>query len=198
MRAPTRVAPEARKSYKALLLALALVALVALGCEERTEQTDSGGVLLEVEFTNTVLVVGVEETETLTIPTIIVNSIVANPTATTSSLMDVQLRTLEVNFSRADSGTRVPPPFFWNIIGTVPVDGSLTLNNFPIMSTEQTRSPPLSDLLIINGGFDRETGNTFIRLNVTFRVFGTTLTGTNVASQPRTQTIEFVPTAGGA
>lgn len=173
-----------------------VIALVALGCEQRTEQTDTGGILLEVEFTNTVVRVGVEETEILTIPTITVNSILADPAGVTSSLMDVQLRNLEVTFSRADTGTRVPPPYFFNIIGTVPAGGNLTLTNFPIMSTEQTRSPPLSDLLIVNGGFDRETGNTFIRLDVTFRVFGTTLTGTSVASQPRTQTIEFVPTAG--
>ncbi len=181
-----------RPLIRILLLATAL--LLVLGCEQRTEETDTGGVLLEVEFTSTVLRVGVEETETLTIPTITVNSIVADPTATTSSLMDVQLRTLEVTFTRADSGTRVPPPYFFNIIGTVPVGGTLTLTNFPIMSTEQTRVPPLSDLLIANGGFDRETGATFIRLDVHFRAFGTTLTGTNVASQTRTQTIEFVPT----
>ena len=175
--------------FKAILL---IVALLALGCEQRTEETDSGGVLIEVEFSNTVLRVGVEETEVLTIPTINVNSIVADPTATTSSLMDVQLRTLEVVFSRADTGTRVPPPYIFNIIGTVPVGGTLTLNNFPIMSTEQTRTPPLSDLLLVNGGFDRETGSTTIRLNATFRAFGTTLTGTSVSSVPRTQTIEFV------
>lgn len=173
---------------------LPLVALLAFGCEDRTEETDTGGVLLEVEFTNTVLAAGVEESETVTIPTIVINSIVADPVATTSSLMDVQLRTLEVVFSRADSGTRVPPPFLFNIIGTVPVGGTLTLNNFPIMSSEQTRVPPLSDLLLINGGFDQETGATTIRLDVTFRAFGTTLTGTSVATQPRTQTIEFVST----
>ena len=174
-------------------LLLLAAALLAFGCEERTEETDSGGVLLEVEFTSTILSVGVEQTETVTIPTITITSIVADPSGATSSLMDVQLRTLDVTFSRADSGTRVPPPFFFNVIGTVPVGGNLTLNNFPIMSTEQTRSPPLSDLLIANGGFDRETGNTFVRLDVTYQVFGTTLTGTRVASQPRTQTIEFVP-----
>ncbi len=181
------------KALTRVLLLLA-IALLAFGCEERTEETDSGGVLLEVEFSSTVLIAGVEENETLTIPLITINSITANPEANTSSLMDVQLRSLEVTFTRADSGTRVPPPYFFNMIATVPVAGSLTLANFPIMSTEQTRSPPLSDLLILNGGFDRETGNTFIRLNVTFRAFGTTVAGTNVASQPRTQTIEFVPT----
>ncbi|MCP3957560.1 MAG: hypothetical protein GY719_06875 [bacterium] len=174
-----------------LLLALALV---LLGCEERTERTDSGGVLLEVEFVNTVIRVGVEETEVLQIETITVNSIVADPNATSSSLMDVQLRTLEVTFTRADQGTRVPPPYVFNIISTVPVGGTLTLTDFPVMSSEQTRTPPLSDLLIINGGFDRETGDTIIRLNLTIRVFGTTLSGTSVSSVPRTQTLEFVST----
>ena len=178
-------------------LSLPIVALLLLGCEERTEETDTGGVLLEVEFSTTVLSAGVEENETLTIPTILINSIVADPNATTSSLMDVQLRTLEVLFSRADTGSRVPPPFIFNIIGTVPVGGTLTLNNFPVMSAEQTRVPPLSDLLIVNGGFDKETGSTTIRINLTFRAFGTTLTGTSVSSQPRTQTIEFVSTQGG-
>ncbi len=209
MRFPTTVVPEARKRNvpsaplrgvvawgprrRGVMLLLAMV-LVVFGCEERTEETDSGGVLLEVTFTSTVSRVGVEESEEVSIPVITIDSVVANPTGATSSLMDVQLRSMEATFSRADTGTRVPPPHFFNIISTVPVGGSLTLTSFPIMSIEQMRSPPLSDLLIVNGGFDRETGNTFIRLNVTFRVFGTTLTGTNVASQPRTQTIEFVPT----
>ena len=179
------------------MLLLALAALFVLGCEERTEQTDSGGVLLEVEFINSPVRIGVEDSDIVQIPTININSIVANPTAATSSLMDVQLRSLDVTYSRADTGTRVPPPFFFNTIGTVPVGGTLTLSNFPIMSIEQMRSPPMSDLLIVNGGFDRETGNTFIRMNVTFRVFGTTLTGTSVASQPRTETFEFVPTLVG-
>ena len=183
-----------RAHMTTLLLPLALF---ALGCEERTEQTDSGGVLLEVEFVNSPIRIGVEDSDVVQIPTINVNSIVANPTQTTSSLMNVQLRSLDVTFRRADSGTRVPPPFFFNTIGTVPVGGTLALSNYPIMSVEQTRSPPLSDLLIVNGGFDRETGNTFIRLDVTFQVFGTTLTGTSVASQPRTETFEFVPTVDG-
>lgn len=189
---PTRKNAIPRSAAAGLLLIAAL--LLALGCVERTEETDTGGVLLEVEFTSTVLLVGVEENPVLNIPTITINSVIADPTGGSSSLMDVQLRTLEVTFSRADSGTRVPPPYFANIIGTVPAGGTLTLSNFPIMSLEQTRVPPLSDLLIANGGFDRETGQTFIRLDITFRAFGTTLAGTSVATQPRTQTTEFVPT----
>ncbi len=180
-----------RAQYTVLLLA---IVLLALGCVERTEETDTGGVLLEVEFVDTVLRIGVEEGEIVQIPTIEIDNIIADPVGTTSSLMDVQLRSIETTFSRADTGTRVPPPYFLNVIGTVPVGGTLTYSNLPIMSAEQTRVPPLSDLLIANGGFDRETGSTIIRLNVTFRVFGTTVAGTRVASQPRTQTFEFVST----
>ncbi len=186
-----------RATFRLLLLAVVLVALVALGCDERTEQTDTGGVLLEVDFSSTLIRVGVEENETVSIPTMNITSIIADPTGVTSSLMDVQLKSIEATFRRADTGTRVPPPFFFNLIATVPAGGVLSLTNFPIMSTEQTRTPPLSDLLIANGGFDRETGSTVVRLDVTFRVFGTTLTGTSVASQPRVQTIEFVSTTGG-
>ncbi len=36
--------------------------------------------------------------------------------------------------------------------------------------------------------------NTGTTCQIAFRVFGTTLSGTSVASQPRTQTIEFVST----
>lgn len=184
---------------KNLLTATLLAALLLslYGCEERTEQTDSGGVLLEVEFVTTVIAVGVEESLTVQIPQIDINSIVIDPTGPQSSLMDVQLETLEVTFSRADTGTRVPPPFLFNIIGTVPVGGTLTLNNFPIMGPDQTRSEPLSDLLLVNGGFDKETGETSILMNVTFRAFGRTLTGTAVSSVPRTQTIEFFSTLTG-
>lgn len=44
-----------------------------------------------------------------------------------------------------------------------------------------------------NGGFDKETGQTNIALNMTFVLFGTTLAGDAVASIPRTETFEFVP-----
>ena len=107
--------------------------------------------------------------------------------------MDVQLNVIEVTFSRADTGTRVPPPFVFNVIGTVPVGGTLTYSDLPIMSTDQLRSLPLADLLFENGAIDRETGASTIKLNVSVRVFGRTVGGDDVASNSRTQTIEFVP-----
>jgi hypothetical protein len=107
--------------------------------------------------------------------------------------MDVLVDVYEVTFTRADTGTRIPPAFVYRRAGTVPVGGSLTLSNFPIMSVEQMRSPPLSDLLFENGGIDQETGSSVIKINATFTIYGKTVAGDDVASQPRTETLEFIP-----
>ncbi|NJL27964.1 MAG: hypothetical protein HC897_08720 [Thermoanaerobaculia bacterium] len=176
----------------ARLLMLGLALVVTLGCPERTERTDSGGVLLEVAFVDTVGVVSVNANPRLSIETITVNSIVAQPGGATSSLMDVEVESYEVTYQRVDNGTRVPPAFVNNILSTVPVGGTLTLTNYPVMTVDQLRNPPLSDLLFENGGFDKETGNTNIKLNLTIRFFGRTLSGREVSSVPRAQTIEFV------
>lgn len=175
----------------ARLLILGLALIVTLGCPERTERTDSGGVLLEVALVNSVGLVSVNSTPRLAIETITVNSIVAQPNGTTSALMDVELDSYEVIFERADTGTRVPAPFVSKILATVPVGGTLTLTNYPVMTLDQLRNPPLSDLLFENGGFDKETGATTIKLNLYFRFFGRTLSGREVESVPRAETIEF-------
>ncbi|MEM1202786.1 MAG: hypothetical protein AAGN66_06110 [Acidobacteriota bacterium] len=169
------------------------LALLFVGCEERTEETDSGGVLLEVEFVDSIFRVGVNDTSLVSIPTVTIDSIVARPGGSTSELMNVQLDVIEVTFSRADTGTRVPLPFVFNVIGTVPVGGTLSYNDLPIMSSDQLRGEPLGDLLFENGAIDRETGASTIKLNVTVRVFGRTIGGSDISSNPRTQTIEFVP-----
>lgn len=179
---------------KAMRIALsALLALALLSCEERTDRIDSGGVLLSVDWASESLPfrVSVNSTDNLRIPTIEITSIPANPDGVTSRLMDVELETLEVVFQRGDAGTRVPPPYVVAVLGTVPIGGSLDLNNWDVMSFEQFRTPPLSDLLFENGGIDKETGSDIIRLNLITRVFGRTRSGKAVSSVPRAQSIEF-------
>jgi hypothetical protein len=173
------------------ILPLTLV-LLLFGCSD-LETLDTGGVLLQVEFENLPGRIGVNDGDTVQIGTITVDSIVTNPSGGTSSLMDVLIDVYEVTFTRADTGTRSPPAYVYRRAGTVPVGGTLTLANFPIMSVEQMRSPPLSDLLFENGGIDRETGSSVIKIDATFTVYGKTVAGDDVASQPRTETFEFIP-----
>lgn len=174
-------------------LLLALSVLLA-GCSD-LETTDQGGVILKVQFVNVPGSIGVNDQNQVLIPTIQIDSVVQNPTGGSSSVMDVLVDVYEVTFSRADTGTRTPPAFVYNRAATVPVGGTLTLTNFPIMGIEQMRSEPISDLLFENGGVDRETGATNIRINATFTVFGRTVSGESVASEPRTETIEFITSA---
>lgn len=174
----------------AYALSLLTLALLLAGCEERTDQTDSGGILLEVEFVLFPVVVSVNQQDRVQIPTININSVVVAPNGATS-LMDVEIDSMEVTFTRADAGSRLPPPFVQRLIGLVSAGGTLTYSNLNVMTLEQMRNPPLSDLLFANGGFDKETGANNIKLNLVVRFFGRTLAGRSVASVPRSLTIEF-------
>ncbi len=184
------VKPITVKSTTAVL-PLALL-LAVLGCADQ-ETVDTGGVALQVQFVNTPFQVGVNDDDTLTLQ-IEITSIVTNPNAATSDLMNVVLDLYEVTYTRGDTGTRLPTPYVSTLSRVVPVNGTLSLNNFPVMTAAQLRSPPLSDLLFENGGFDKETGDTSITINITFVLFGKTLAGQDVTSIPRTEVFEFVPT----
>lgn len=183
MRISTRIVP---------LALLALLAVLLFGCTD-LETTDTGGVFLKVQFDDLPGRIGVNDNDLVQIGTITIDSVVTNPAGGTSTLMDVLVSVYEVTFTRADTGSRTPPAFVYSRAGTVPVGGTLTLTNFPIMTVEQMRSEPLSDLLFENGGIDVETGSAVIKINATFTVYGKTLAGDEVASEPRTETLEFVP-----
>ena len=178
------------KTVKALILVASM--LLILGCEARTDKSDTGGVLLEVELVDFPVRASVNAADVVQIPTIEIDSIVINPNRPTSQLMNVAVDSVEVRYFRADGGTRVPTPYIARLIGTVPVGGTLTFSNIPVLSIDQMRNPPLSDLLFINGGFDKETGKNFITLNMEIRVFGKTLSGDDVASEPRLHRLELV------
>lgn len=182
---------------KSASLVLLSFALLWLSCDERTQETDTGGVLLEVDFgTNLPFRQSVNEAvasgSLVVVQNLTINSIVADPVGTSSNLMDVELESIEVRYERADGGTRVPPTYVVKTLATIPAGGSFTILGQELMSFEQLNSPPLSDLLVENGGFDRETGLTFIRLNVFIRVFGKTLGNRSVDSVSRPHTMEFI------
>lgn len=181
--------------FASLLACLVLMALAVglAGCDDKVEETDQGGVILLVEFTESTFRVPVNSTTVVSLETVTLDNIVAIPGGPSSNLMDIRLETLEFTYSRADTGTRVPPPFIFRLVGTVPANGQLTYTGLPIMSVDQLRNPPLSDLLFENGAVDAETGSDTIIVDVTVQAFGRTLGGEDVASERRTQTFEFVP-----
>lgn len=177
--------------------AFALALVVTLGgCSSGAGETDSGGVALVVSqfdgLASTVSVNDAAAAGLVTVDEIQLESIIENPNRV-SDLQTIELRTYEVRFTRADSGTRVPTPLVERIFSTVPPGGTSTFNNLPILRNEQLLNPPLSDLLFVNGGFDPETGSEVIRLNFNVRFFGRTLGGRDVVTSTQSFSVDFVP-----
>jgi hypothetical protein len=182
-------------------LALLLLAALPLGLQgcgnSRISSTDGGGVTLSIsEFDGLPVQVSMSDAATIRmvqIGQLTIQNIAKNANAVTSDLMNVEMQSYEVVYTRADTGTRVPPPLVSGILGVAPVGGTQTYDNLPILTGEQLFTAPLGDLLVQNGAFDKETGLQSIRLNLALRFFGRTVSGEDVDTLPANFTIEFTP-----
>ena len=185
----------ARATRRALFGAALLCGVALLGCESRTDKVDGGGVLLSVSnFDGLPIQVSMDQAAAaglVTIGQLTIENIVKDPSGATSDLMNVEIESVEVTFSRADTGTRLPPPLVHDLFGVVPANGTFVIDNLAILTLQQLGAPPLSDLLTINGGVDTETGGRTILLNFAMRFFGRTLSGDAVDTAPARFTIEF-------
>lgn len=182
---------------RVLIVVIALLSLVLWGCEERTDETGGGGVILSVsDFDGLPAEVEVNLLQLagfLSLGEITIDSHQKDPSGITSSLMNVEMDSYEVYFTRADAGTLLPPPLVQKIFGVTPINGSQIYENLRILSVDQIENRPLSDLLFVNGAFDKETGEAFTRLNLFMRFFGKTLSGDHVETAPIGFTVTFVP-----
>lgn len=175
------------------LLALAILALPVLSCNQRTDK-DEGTVILSISsFDGLPFRVSVNDSSVVQVLELSLTNVPKDPNGTVSALMDIELRSFEVTFTRADSGTRRPPTRVGGIFGNVPINGQDQIDNLDVMGLDQLRNPPLSDLLFENGGFDKETGSQVIQVNFHLRFFGRTLAGDEIASNTASFTVEFVP-----
>ncbi|MFN7960800.1 MAG: hypothetical protein U0002_05955 [Thermoanaerobaculia bacterium] len=175
-------------------LGLALLALALVSCHQRTDK-DKGGVLLTISsFDGLAPRVSVNQAGGIVqLGRITLENFPKDPAAATSNLEDIELRSFEVVYTRADAGTRVPPARVRGFLGNVPVNGNDIVVNLDILGVDQFANPPLSDLLFENGGFDKETGARSVQLNLALRFFGRTISGDTIASNTARMTIEFVP-----
>ena len=87
----------------------------------------------------------------------------------------------------------MPPPLVEKIFGSVGPGGTIVYDNLAILRTAQIDTPPLSDLFLENGGFDKETDDPSILMNVNMRFFGRSIAGEAVDTTPVRFTVEFVP-----
>lgn len=184
-----------KRLFPGLLMAVVVASLV--GCDGPVARTDGGGVLLSVtDFDGLPIAASVNESAAsgfVQVERFTIANIPKSQTGDVSPLMNVELKSYRVEYQRLDQGTRVPPALARSIFGVAPVGGTLIIDNLPVLAPEQLLNAPLSDLLFINGAFDRETAAQIISLNLRVTFFGETLNGKAVASQPVEFAIEFLP-----
>jgi hypothetical protein len=182
---------------KALKVFLCVLLAVFAACSgDRVEDTDGTVILSITDFDQLPIAASVSQivaTGNLQVGQITVQNFPKDPRGVTSDLQSVELDTVEITYDRIDQGTRVPPPRVRTIFGLVPVNGTFMLENLDILGLEQALNPPLSDLLLENGGFDTETGSELIVVDVRIRFFGRTLSGDEVATAPASFSLELVP-----
>jgi hypothetical protein len=183
------------KRTTAILAAVALSSMLLLGaCSSDRVERDEGSVLLSVsDFDGLPVRASVNSSSLLQIGSIVIQNIPKDPNAPSSDLQNVEMRSYEVVYTRADAGTRTPTPLVRAIFGVAPVGGTVTYDNLPVATAEQLLNPPLSDLLVENGGIDSETGSQVINLELRVRFFGRTISGNDVATQPIRFDVEFIP-----
>jgi hypothetical protein len=176
---------------RARILVAAGLLIVLAGCQGRTDRTDSGGVLLSASFNNppSQFVTSTEKVLPV-VPTTTIQNVVVDPAGVSSTLENVELRSYQIIYTRADTGTRLPPPLVEPLSGVVPVNGSLTITGLNLMTNAQFGNPPISD--IDRFGVDRETGSIVVELNLTVTFFGRTLSGKEVASAPTGFRLEII------
>lgn len=180
------------KNHRAALFLLALLVLATTSCRARTDRSE-GTVLLTIStFSGLPSAISLNSQQPpFTIDSLTVRNIAKDPTGGQSELQSVELRSIEVLFTRRDTGTRVPPPNVQSIFGLVPISGSNAQTNFPFLTSDQVLSQPLKDLRDL--GRDSETGTAIIVLDVSLRVFGRTLSGDDIVSDPAVFTMEVRP-----
>jgi hypothetical protein len=96
---------------------------------------------------------------------------------------DTQINSYTVTFHRTDGGTLVPPMQTFGAGVLVPVGGTATLSNFPVLAASAIQGSPFDQLLPFNGGIDRETGRAEIDMAFDITFFGNTVSGHRVQSE---------------
>jgi hypothetical protein len=107
-----------------------------------------------------------------------------DPDATLGTNQDVNLTRWVMTPVRTDGGSEDSPQWSHDLGVFVPADGDANLENYRVYPFEFLDETPLSYLLPENGGVDPETGNRNIRQSIWLQVFGRTVSGKAVSTQP--------------
>lgn len=175
-------------------LTCALVGLVMLGCSDLEQQKSA--VLMTATVAQDVQVVDVFDDACGTLGTVNLSTTVLNPNTADTRFLDVRLIRMRVSYRRTDGGTQVPQGFTQTISGILPAGGTAVLNDFFVFEINALTQSPFVALQPQNGGHDPETGQPFVKMDVTLEIFGETLAG-DVVATATTFPLTFCVNCGG-
>ena len=118
----------------------------------------------------------------VTIEDMSIRSETKDPGGTISANQDVNLTRWVITPYRTDGGSTASPEWIYDQAVFVTAGGTANLENYRVYPLEFLSEVPLSYLL--NGGSDPETGNTNIRESLQLQIFGRTVSGKAVATEP--------------
>jgi hypothetical protein len=173
-------------------IALASALALATACTNKQGETEAP-VYITVDLTDQQGLSIIVPARTLTIPTVTLESHLKNPgSPDTAGFATTQLNYYTVTYRRADGGTIVPPVQQFAVGQTIDAGGTLAINDFPVLTQTAMAGTPFDQLLPFNGGIDRETGNTEIRMYYDVVFYGSTVSGFRVQSETATGIRIFV------
>lgn len=120
----------------------------------------------------------------IAIGTMAINSNSRSPDGVDSVQQDVNLTRWVIRPYRTDGGSTASPEWSYDVTVFVPSGGSADLSNYRVYPLEYLHEVPLAHLLPENGGYDPETGNTNIRQSFELKIYGKTVSGKNVVTNP--------------
>jgi hypothetical protein len=168
---------------KHFLVPLAIAALAFPACTNKQGETEAS-VFITVDITLQpgfidVSVVTPVQIQTMTLTSHLKNAAASDPQGFENTMCESYL----VHFHRTDGGTRVPSDKTFGCGVLIPSGGASTLSNFPILAASDIQAAPFDQLLVFNGGVDRETGKTEIQMAFDITFFGHTVSGQRVQSE---------------
>ncbi len=181
------------------LCTLAALALLVASCggNSTLDDTESAVVLtVEIEEYNPEVDVCVGLGGDVTVTKMNVNSNPKAPGAELGTNNDVNIYRWVITPNRTDGGSTASPE--WSIDQGVFVEGGgeAVLENWRVYPTENFLVPPLSFLQPENGGIDPETGQPLIRQALWLVMYGRTVSGKAVATEPIPIAFRFFCTDG--
>ena len=172
-------------------MGLATALAFASGCTNKQAETESP-VFITVSMELQPGFINIANVAPVQIDTINLRSALKDPDAVdTRGFADTQINSYRVTFRRTDGGTLVPPAQVFGAGIVVPVNGTATLANFPILYAPALQQSPFDQLLPFNGGVDRETGRDEIDTAFDITFFGETVSGHRVQSDTATGILIF-------